>query len=443
MRRVVRFTLFGIVLLALIVAVIGGPSRSLTAQESPSQLVIAVARFEDQSGSSLANVGEGVADLLTEKLVNAGYHVVERAEIDSIVLEGGLNPLVTGDLAQAAQILGADLLVIGSVIRVDIQEMKISLGFVSVSGAAVTAALSSRLVSVYTTEIMGAPSAEADAEGTTGFSLNIGQLVSPGWRSSVCTGGLRTDKSVYYQGEIINIGYPDPSPFPPGTRCTGCGYYGDVTGPSGTFLLGYKRGYPGSPCITWTLNPSPPLLPGIYTVRLYHGGTISPFISTTFTVVAGGTPPAWMSEITVGTEQFRETIVGQAVNEALDMLVAEIGDVLQRIEPQILAQRAAAGQSQPEAQLKGRVVNIWEGGTIVIGLGREDGVNQYDIFEVYDAVVIHDPNTGELIEVIPATDAPKGEIIVSRVENRVSLASKAGSDFQVNIGDLVTRKEGD
>jgi len=442
MRRAVRFTLFGIVLLALIGAVIGGPSRSLAAQESPSQLVIAVARFEDRSGSSLANVGEGVADLLTEKLVNAGYHVVERASIDTVLLERGLNPLVTGDLAQAAQILGADLLVKGSVIRVDIQEMKISLGFVSVSGAAVTTALSSRLVSVYTTEIMGAPSAEADAEGTTGFSLNIGQLISPGWRSSVCTGGLRTDKSVYYQGEIINIGYLDPSPFPPGP-CMGCGYYGDVTGPSGTFLLGYKRGYPSSPCITWTLNPSPPLLPGIYTIRLYHGVTISPFISTTFTVVAGGTPPAWMSEITVGTEQFRETIVGQAVDEALDKLVVEIGDVLQRIEPQILAQRAAAAQPQLEAQLKGRVVDIWEDGTIVIGLGREDGVDQYDIFEVYDAVVIHDPNTGELIEVIPATDTPKGEIIVSRVENRVSLASKVGSDFQVNIGDLVTRKEGD
>ena len=178
-------------------------------------------------------------------------------------------------------------------------------------------------------------------------------------------------------------------------------------------------------------------------IRLYHGVTISPFISTTFTVVAGGTRPAWMSEITVGTEQFRETIVGQAVDEALDKLVVEIGDVLRRIEPQILAQRAAAAQPQLEAQLKGRVVDIWEDGTIVIGLGREDGVDQYDIFEVYDAVVIHDPNTGELIEVIPATDTPKGEIIVSRVENRVSLASKVGSDFQVNIGDLVTRKEGD
>lgn len=88
------------------------------------------------------------------------------------------------------------------------------------------------------------------------------------------------------------------------------------------------------------------------------------------------------------------------------------------------------------------MVDIWEDGTIVIDLGREDGVEQYDVFEVYDAVEVHDPSTGELIEVIPATEEPKGEIIVSRVEERVSLANKIGPDFPIEIGDLVIRKEG-
>jgi len=442
-QRAVRFTLFGMVLLALIGAVIGGPSRDLAAQGSPSQLVIAVTRFDDRSGSSLANVGEGVADLLTEKLVNAGYRVVERSEIEAILLERGLNPMLTGDLAQAAQLVGADVLLIGSVTRVGIQETTISLGFLTVSGATVTVDLSIRAVSVYTTEIMGAASVAAEAEGTTGFSLNIGQLISPGWRANVCAGGFRTDKSVYYQGEIINIGYLDPSPALPNQ------FNVWPSGP-GITMVGFNLGsksssspYPS--CVTWAWNPSPPLFPGTYTLNLYDnwGPPWDPLrANITFTVVAGAAPPAWVSEITVGTEQFKETIVGQAVDEALDKLVVEIGGILQRIEPQILAQRAAAAQPQPEEQLKGRVVDIWEDGTIVIDLGREDGVSQYDIFEVYDAVEIHDPNTGELLDVVPATDTPKGEIVVSRVEDHVSLANKIGPDFQVNIGDLVIRKEG-
>jgi hypothetical protein len=436
----IRFALLGMVLLALLTGAFIGQDRGLAAQGSPSQLVIAVARFDDRSNSGLANVGEGVADLLVEKLVNAGYRVVERQEIESILLERGLNPMLTSDLAQAAQLVGADVLLVGSVTKVNIQETTISLGFFTVSGATVTVGLSIRAVSVYTTEIMGATSVEAQAEGETGFSLNIGQLISTlsGWRANVCTGGFLTDKGSYVQGEIVNFGYLDP--VPPNT------YRIIVKDSLGTtvWVSSWGGSAPANPCVTWSWDQRDlwwnPVPPGSYTAELWLGvATLIAVRSFTITV---GTPPSWMSEITVGTEQFRETIVGQAVDEALDKLVVEIGAILQRIEPLILAQRAQAAQPQPEERLKGRVVDIWEDGTIVIDLGREDGVEQYDVFEVYDAVEVHDPNTGELIEVVPATDTPKGEIVVSRVEERVSLASKIGPDFPINIGDLVIRKEG-
>ncbi|HHK67327.1 MAG TPA: hypothetical protein ENJ47_02865, partial [Candidatus Acetothermia bacterium] len=125
MHRTIHKPIVGMTVFALLLGVLFLPAL---AQGSPSELVIAVARFDDRSGSGLANVGDGVADLLVERLVNAGYRVVEREEIDSILAERGLNPLLTGDLAEAARLVGADLLLIGSVTKVDIQETTISLG---------------------------------------------------------------------------------------------------------------------------------------------------------------------------------------------------------------------------------------------------------------------------------------------------------------------------
>ncbi|RLE36560.1 hypothetical protein DRJ24_00275, partial [Candidatus Acetothermia bacterium] len=118
MHRTIHKPIVGMTVFALLLGVLFLPAL---AQGSPSELVIAVARFDDRSGSGLANVGGGVADLLVERLVNAGYRVVEREESDSILAERGLNPLLTGDLAEAARLVGADLLLIGSVTKVDIQ----------------------------------------------------------------------------------------------------------------------------------------------------------------------------------------------------------------------------------------------------------------------------------------------------------------------------------
>jgi len=436
MYRTIRLSIIGMAVLALLVGIFVIP---VSAESGPSRLVLAVARFDDRSGSGLANVGDGVADLLVERLVNAGYRVVERQEIDSILAERGLNPLLTGDLAEAARIVGADLLLVGSVTKVDIQETTISLGFFTVSGATVTVDVSIRAVDVYTTEIVGASSVEAQAEGQTGFSLNIGQLLGTlsSWRANVCTGGFLSDKASYVQGEIVNLGYHDPAP--PNT------YRVMVKDSVGTLIWvsSWAWSSPASPCVTFSWDQKDtfgnPVPPGSYTAELWLG--VSSMVATRSFAVNAGTPPPWVSEITVGTEQFMGTVVGQAVDKALDELMAEIGGIVSRVEEQVLAERGQAAQPQPSAELKGRVVDIWSDGTIVIDIGNEDGVSEYEIFEVYSAAEIRDPSTGALIEVIPTTETPKGEMIITRVEERVSLGSKIGSDFPVSIGDLVVRKE--
>ncbi len=443
-----RFSALTLVLSALLVLVglgLVGPGLASQGGPSPSQLVLAVARFDDRSNSGLANVGEGVADLLIERLVNAGYRVVERQEIEAVLLERGLNPLLTGDLAQAARLVGADVLLIGSVTKVNIQESSLSLGFLTITGAKVTVDLAIRAVSAYTTEIMGASSVEAQAEGQTGFSLNLGQLLSAlsGWRANVCTGGFLSDKPSYAQGEPVNFGYA-----PAAMGNYAISIY-DGTGTNWIWGANYANLTPGA-CITfswdqrefwWPRNLVPP---GTYRAYLCNSLGCSPgdpslIASLSFSIVIGA-PPSWLNEITVGTKEFSGTIVGQAVNAALDKLVVELGAILQRIEPQVLAQRAQAAQPQPAERLKGRVIDIWADGTILLDLGRAHGVQLYDVFEVFDPVEVRDPNTGALIEVIPATTAPKGELVVSRVEERVSLANKLG-DFPVKIGDLVIRKE--
>ena len=436
MRTAVRFVGFGVVLLAVLGASLGLSDRGLAAEP----LVLAVARFDDRSNSGFANVGEGIADLLTEKLVNRGIRVVERAELEGILAERQLNPLIREDMALAAQLLGADLLLIGSVTSIDVQETSLSLGFLAVSGATVTTDLSSRLVSVYTSEILRAASVTGNAEGTTGFSLNFGQLFSnlAGIQANVCLGGFLTGKSTSVQGEIVHFGYRDPAPTNT-FRVLVKDSLGTVI-----WVSSWNSSTPATPCVTWAWNQRDlwgnPVPPGSYTAELWLGVAVLVAIRP-FTIAAGA-PPVWVNELTVGTEAFSGTVVGEAVEDALDQLVYELGTALAQIEPQVLSQRdQAAPPPIAEVLLQGRVVAIIDESTVAIDIGNQEGVLQYTAFEVYDALPIHDPSTGALIEVIPLTDFPKGELIVTRVQEQVSVTTKLGPDFPVNIGDLVIAKQ--
>jgi len=99
------------------------------AKSALSNIKVAVARFEDRSSSGFINVGQGIADELIGRLVQSGVRVLERSDLEAVMQERGLNPAITSDLVTAGQLLGADLLIVGSVTKANVQQQAISLGF--------------------------------------------------------------------------------------------------------------------------------------------------------------------------------------------------------------------------------------------------------------------------------------------------------------------------
>ena len=62
-----------------------------------------------------------------------------------------------------------------------------------------------------------------------------------------------------------------------------------------------------------------------------------------------------------------------------------------------------------------------------------------DIFHLYAAESIQDPNTGELLEIIPKSEEPKCKVVVVNVFDKVSRGQIIG-DFDVSVGDLAEKK---
>lgn len=409
---------------------------------SLSSLKIAVARFDDRSGSGFINVGQGVADELITRLVNSGMHVLERSELEAVMQERSLNPALTRDLATAGQILGADLLVIGSVTRVDVQETSLSLGFFSVSSASVNVAMTARLVNVYTSEIESAVSSTGKEEGATGFSVNIAKIVSMSQpvSSNVCTGGLRTDKPYYYFGEIVRIGYQGT----PGW------YRVEISTAGGTFvrLLDWKFVSAGA-CGQWSWNQrnmsNMQMGPGTYVARVWYGGSY--VVATSFEIRTGTAPiPLPIDEITVGSGQFDETIVGKATSSALNQLVASLIRGTEQVASKVIAARDSVvpptttttedtTTTEEVSAGKGQIAAIFADGRIVISIGATTGVSKGDFFQVlHTQNVITDPSTGEILdyEIIGI----KGEIVIVEVRERVSYAIRT-TEFVPVVGDMV------
>ena len=409
-------------------------SLSAEAEAAIGSLKIVVAPFEDLAVSGFVRVGQGVADKLVERLVEVGVSVLERSELESIMQERALNPSLTADVAMAGQLLGADLLIAGSVTDVSVISSTLQLGFLAFSGAEVDVSLSARLIDVYSSRIMTIVPADGHAEGTTGFSIDLTGFLSllQADSSDICGGGLQIVRSWYNVGESIPIGYQNPG--------ASEWFSIEIATGTGSFVKWLGWQYIGTDdCAVWywdQLNVvGLQINPGVYSARLWDGTAyvaevgfqIRPGISLT-------APP--ISEITVGTAQFEETVVGSALNFAIDDLANGLIGKLEDVSPTLLEQRASAQFAEPAALVKeGQIAAILPDGRIAINIGASSGVTHGDFFEVLDVInIIVDPQSLEILDYDIL--GVRGEIVITEARDRVSFGVLT-SDFEPIIGDIV------
>lgn len=401
-----------------------------------SDIKVAVARFDNRSNSALINVGQGIADELVERLVQSGVHVLERSDLEAVMQERGLNPAIQSDLVTAGQLLGADLLIVGSVTKANVQKQAVSLGFFSASSASVDIAMSARLVNVYTSEIVDAVSAKGSASGSTGFSVDIGKMLSAAqpMATNVCSGGLRSDKPYYYIGDTVHFGYRNSGP---------AGWFGvEIDTIGGAFIkkLNSNQFINNGACGEWFWDQHGPgglqLSPGLYIAKLFNVTPFSYIATVNFQIRPGTGPVNPLSEITVGSGKFDETIVGKATNSALDQLVSKLITGMENAAPAVLAARKTASGAKTSTPIphEGQVAAILSDGRIAINIGADAGVHKGDFFQVLNTTnLVVDPTTGEILsyDVVGV----KGEIVITDVRDRVSYAVRT-SDFVPLIGDI-------
>ncbi len=169
-----------ILVLVLILAVLTLP---LIAQDMKAlKKRVAVVDFEDRAHYGY-DIGKGVADMLVTALVESKkFMVVERSELEQVLNEQGLGQsgLVTPQsAAKVGQLLGAEMLVTGSVTEFGEKESKVGGGLgrlgglnLGVSKKKARVAVDVRLVNVNTGEIVAAKSAVGE-DASTGLD-NVG-----------------------------------------------------------------------------------------------------------------------------------------------------------------------------------------------------------------------------------------------------------------------------
>lgn len=411
---------------------------SLSAETAAAigSLKVVVAPFSDLSGSGFIHVGSGVSTKLSDRFLGMGIHVLDSRDLESIMQERNLNPLLTADTALAAQILGADILITGSVANLDISEASLQLGFLSISSAEVNIRLSASLVDVQFSQIIGVVPAEGHAEGATGFSFDLAGLLGLINEDSedLCGGGLQTARSWYNMGELIPIAYRNPGA-PVWLSI-------EISASSGAFVRWLGWQYAGTnDCSTWNwdqLNSSKSQMgPGIYTAKLWNG---TAYISELSFQIRPGISLSVLpaTEITVGTPQFEDSVVGNALNLAVDDLAAGLLGTIEAAPP-VLAEQpfGSAAPSLMTHNMEGQVASILPDERVVINIGASSGVVQGEMFEVLDvANVIVDPQSLEILDYDMLS--VKGQLAITEVRDRVSYAVRT-SDFTPLIGDIVRR----
>jgi curli biogenesis system outer membrane secretion channel CsgG len=419
-------------------------SRTITVLLSPESaatlgsLKVVVAAFEDHTSSGFLNLGAGIADKVSDRLAGSGVRVLQRTDLESIMQQTGLNPGRIEDLAEAGRLVGADALIAGQVTDVHVVESSLQLGFLSFSGADVDIELSANLVDVYSFQTLTSVSGQGHDDGATGFSVDLGGLLSflSSDTSDICGGGLQTARSWYNAGESVPLAYHNAG--------TPQWFSIEVVTAVGGFVkwLGWQY-IDTDDCGVWYWDQQDAagtqMSAGVYAAKIWDGTAyvakvgfqIRPGISLTV-------PP--VTELTVGTSAFEETVVGGALNHAADDLAAGLLNALQDASPALTSSRTAQslGASAPQTP-EGQVATVLPDGRVAINIGASSGVAVGDVFQVVEiSNLVIDPQTLEILSY--DTLSIRGTLSITEVRDRVSFGVRQ-SDFEPVIGDVVREIE--
>lgn len=286
--------------------------------------VVAVAPFANHSGSFLLNLEDGVAGMLVEKLEGMGYLVIPPGAMRSWIVQRGLPVWDQNSWRQAARELGGQAFLAGTIDSLTTNRITISLGFIVVSGISSQAQLSLVVEDLLAQASLARLQGRGEGEGEAKLSFDLGALLT--WPSGVCTGGFKSSQVAYHPGEPVLIGYLDPAP--PGNFYIVIHPQG---APTPSWTSGVVTSSGASPCVSWTWNQMfgwIPAGPGTYQAELYQLPGPALVDSLTFSILPGP-PSPWVVEITAGEEAFSTTPWYQALNEALDEMLAELVPILE------------------------------------------------------------------------------------------------------------------
>jgi curli biogenesis system outer membrane secretion channel CsgG len=126
----------------------------------------------------------------------------------------------------------------------------------------------------------------------------------------------------------------------------------------------------------------------------------------------------------MASSNFAETIIGEAVMDAVDKLAIDIN-----------SKGLTGGAEGRENDLDAKVADV-SGNSITINAGTAAGLRPGQTFTVYHkGKEIKDPTTGEVLDV---QTTPLGQITLTVVRDRISIGTYAGAGVPV-VGDVVRK----
>ncbi len=134
----------------------------------------------------------------------------------------------------------------------------------------------------------------------------------------------------------------------------------------------------------------------------------------------GGRGGFGAGEISMGSSDFRETVLGEAVHAA----VSDLADEVEGSEPKI---------PTVQRQIRGLVADV-EGALVILNVGRDVGVKAGDLFSVQRVVrTVKDPATGEVLREITQE---VGQVRIDEVDERSSVA-RLLTNQAIQVADVV------